>query len=1373
MGNKTRITRLAAFLLSAVLCFSLSIPALAAKNETETVREEPEYRLTLTLRTAEDLLALASDCSLDSWSRDVLVVLAGDISLAGLDFLPIPSFGGTLEGGGHVISGLEMTGSHAPAGLFARVQESAVIRDLRLEGGILPGGDGALAGGVAGINSGRIENCSFTGTVSASSRVGGIAGRNTMSGVISGCSVSGGVFGLEMTGGIAGENLGLVEDCRNDSYVNIRSVDPTLPLDSLDISNFRDLLFLASPDTFSITSDTGGIAGFSSGTISGCRNHGIVGYQHLGYNVGGIVGRSCGYVNGCSNDGAVYGRKEVGGVVGQAEPYIESSVTEDLLQTLSGEMGGLNALINNAIKDTDDTMGDLASAFIGMAGIIKPIRDALDSVSDFSDLEALRTLMDRVSASLGSLQSQINAVTGSMRDVSETLSNDFRRINNQISAISGTTIDAMSAISGAALTDIVTDASQVDIDAVTLGKVLDCTNAGPVCGDVNVGGVAGSMAIDNALDPEDDLSIGVASTVRTEYKLKAILQQCASSGAVLAKKDGAGCVCGRMDLGLIYRCQGAGSAESADGDYVGGVCGRAYGTIRSSWAKCTLRGGSYVGGIIGCGDRDPVTGISSEVADCLSMVEIPRSIQYAGAVAGSETGAFSGNWFVSDTLSGINTLSYQGMAEPVSYAELLEREDLPGLFRSFTLTFAADGKTLKTVGFEYGSSFDGSVYPPIPEKDGFYGVWDRSELRDLHFDTVVSVDYRPRITALAAEAFRDGDRPVFYVEGQFRSGDAVAVSFQDPEELSVEDFRPSWQELIRTQLSAVFHGEKPDSSIAAFAADLWSLEIPDDGLKTHTVRYRPPGGTDDIHLYLDDGNGWRLAPARAVGSYLLFETGSLRLRGAAVSTIRTVWLALGALVAALLAAALVVVILRLRKRRPSRPKKDRPVRGSLRVPLSPAQKKKWRRIVLAMLAVLILGGGAAAAILRTTGVHREWEIYSQLRQLLSRDEVDMDARVMLQSPDGRTELEMPVCRIRADKTFVTRLELEGISVYCSDGILYLDNGKAFVRAGTAAPEAALNAVLQAFRSAPVTCSQEGDRNEFRIQLAAEDAGALLAMFFPLQDIPLPEGSPVTLRLVQEAGTIAAMDVSFAGGGYNALCQLTFSPASRGHELPQAVREAVLSGAAPPERILSGDVIRLLSAWKELEGRRMLKADVRLFADCGAVLLDEELEYLRADVQGTVIRGVRSGPAGVYFTAETACTADGAVLADRKGILPDAASVWELAGELIRNGDLACRTTGGRSVYTLTLDDARMRSVMEAAAPQTSELNVSFSSGTLRVVVDDGRIADMEFNCLGSVRVVLVDVDAVVSARIIPRENAMVRIPPAVRSVLAADPKDPA
>ena len=119
---------------------------------------------------------------------------------------------------------------------------------------------------------------------------------------------------------MAGENLGTVENCRNDSYVNIQSVDPALSADMLSISDIRDLLALASPDTLNLTSDTGGIVGYSSGTVTDCRNRGAVGYQHLGYNVGGVVGRSCGYIAGCANDGAVYGRKEVGGIVGQAEP---------------------------------------------------------------------------------------------------------------------------------------------------------------------------------------------------------------------------------------------------------------------------------------------------------------------------------------------------------------------------------------------------------------------------------------------------------------------------------------------------------------------------------------------------------------------------------------------------------------------------------------------------------------------------------------------------------------------------------------------------------------------------------------------------------------------------------------------------------------------------------------------------------------------------------------------------------------------------------------------------------------------------------------------------------------------------------------------
>ena len=51
-----------------------------------------------------------------------------------------------------------------------------------------------------------------------------------------------------------------------------------------------------SPENIPACTDTGGIAGYSKGTVQGCTNRGTVGYPHTGYNVGGIVGRQSGIV---------------------------------------------------------------------------------------------------------------------------------------------------------------------------------------------------------------------------------------------------------------------------------------------------------------------------------------------------------------------------------------------------------------------------------------------------------------------------------------------------------------------------------------------------------------------------------------------------------------------------------------------------------------------------------------------------------------------------------------------------------------------------------------------------------------------------------------------------------------------------------------------------------------------------------------------------------------------------------------------------------------------------------------------------------------------------------------------------------------------
>ena len=220
------------------------------------------------IKSAEDLRSLAHSCTLDSWSRGKTVVLDNDIELTDDDTLPIPTFGGTFNGNGHTISGLSITQSVSPAGLFGVLQKDAVIKNLNVEGTVTPSGDSENIGGIVGENHGTIESCTFNGSVSGKRSVGGIAGRTLATGIVRACEASGAIFGQSMTGGIVGENLGSIVSCRGRAYVNIESTDPSIDLSDLSLDFSLDLASLSRLDTLNIATDTGGIAGYSSGAIA-------------------------------------------------------------------------------------------------------------------------------------------------------------------------------------------------------------------------------------------------------------------------------------------------------------------------------------------------------------------------------------------------------------------------------------------------------------------------------------------------------------------------------------------------------------------------------------------------------------------------------------------------------------------------------------------------------------------------------------------------------------------------------------------------------------------------------------------------------------------------------------------------------------------------------------------------------------------------------------------------------------------------------------------------------------------------------------------------------------------------------------------------
>ena len=142
---------------------------------------------------------------------DINITLDTDIDLTGKDWTPIGtdydnSYKGTFDGGGHTITGLNVTTNDEYVGLFGYLNRAGTVKNVVMEGVQITSNQiyGGSIGGVVGSSWGTIENCSVSGSVSGTVYVGGVAGAQ-IGGSITGCSSSATVKGMVDVGGVAGQ----------------------------------------------------------------------------------------------------------------------------------------------------------------------------------------------------------------------------------------------------------------------------------------------------------------------------------------------------------------------------------------------------------------------------------------------------------------------------------------------------------------------------------------------------------------------------------------------------------------------------------------------------------------------------------------------------------------------------------------------------------------------------------------------------------------------------------------------------------------------------------------------------------------------------------------------------------------------------------------------------------------------------------------------------------------------------------------------------------------------------------------------------------------------------------------------------------------
>lgn len=454
-----------------------------------------------------------------------------------------------------------------------------------------------------------------------------------------------------------------------------------------------------------------------------------------------------------------------------------------------------------AIKD----LPAIADKLRGSAGSLEEAMDTLEHVSyDVADTAAevhrlFRDLADRddiqfkplgddykakgdqVHDSVSAIGDQLDLLNQEVGATGDALSADMRNLKDQLRVISDVLDDAADDARESDKDDLWSDVSEEEIYQTTVGKAEGCINNGVVEGDINAGGVAGAMAVESMMDPEEDIERVGDDSFSFHYETRAILLNCENRVPVTSRKDYAGGIAGRMDLGYILECRNYGNVESTDGSYVGGIAGSSASTIRRSQSKCMAAGKNFVGGI---------AGDAYNLLENLAFVSVRDAEMYCGAIAGrvDKEGEVSGNRFVDNGSAGIDGVSYAGKAEPISYESLMAEENAPEEFGKFTLTYIADDTLAGRVSCKYGEQLSGLAVPSVPQKPGYHGEWEPVGEDTITFDHVLKAVYTPHVTTVESSARRDDVRAVILAEGTFHEDTELSA-----EKLSEEKDRETWR----------------------------------------------------------------------------------------------------------------------------------------------------------------------------------------------------------------------------------------------------------------------------------------------------------------------------------------------------------------------------------------------------------------------------------------------------------------------------------------------------------------------------------------------------------------------------------------------------
>lgn len=518
--------------------------------------------------------------------------------------------------------------------------------------------------------------------------------------------------------------------------------------------------------------------------------------------------------------------RDAGGAAGDMMDIIDRS--NHLLQ------GGL-ADLESALEHAENSNAAFGNGMELFLDLVEGLSEEEEVIFTSTSPE-LETSKADLSQSFDDLSDQMNTLFSSVESRADHLLSEMELINLQFNVVLHLMIDILQeATTPVSDLTVIEDRSFEEIDSITAGKIYQSSNTALVEGISWVGGIAGSMESESLFDWKPATSSTTESV--TQYGVS-VVQDCRNSGKITGKRDNIGGIVGYQDFGLILTSEAQSDVTSTEGSYVGGIAGQSTSLIWDCFAKATLSGVRYIGGIVGYG---------YEVLRCYGLVSIESTEGFEGAIVGEldDSGVLLENYFVSDHLGGLGGVSYAGRAEGISYQQLLEVEGLPHGFSTMNIRFYVDDLLLTVESIPYGGNSE--TLPDPPNKEGYFAHWEDFSTENIRFDQTVTAQYYLLRSTLASD-FLYHDLPLFLVDGIFTDEEILMVTSADQG---------------------------------------YTLEVQGDFTEFHKVRYLSEGEEVSVSVLL--GDIWHEVDSTVEGRYVVFDlpmehTGALTLQLEVVSS---------------------------------------------------------------------------------------------------------------------------------------------------------------------------------------------------------------------------------------------------------------------------------------------------------------------------------------------------------------------------------------------------------------------------------------------------------------------------------------------------------